>query len=151
MTRSLPRTATKARPVKAADRKGVAGTAVRPNPVPEQTIAADDPAWDLPDFATMMSNAREASNFLKAVAHANRLMLLCILARREHSVTELEELLSERQTTVSQQLARLRLDDLVTTRRVGKTVYYRLADDDLIKFIRLIHEMFHKPAGPAGK
>lgn len=106
---------------------------------------------DLPDLVTMMSNAREASNFLKAVAHANRLMLLCILARREHSVTELEELLSERQTTVSQQLARLRLDDLVTTRRVGKTVYYRLADDDLIKFIRLIHEMFHKPAGQVGK
>ncbi len=151
MTRSLSRTATKTRPVKPPERKSVAVAAVATSPVPEKSILADDPAWDLPDFATMMSNAREASNFLKAVAHANRLMLLCILARREHSVTELEELLSERQTTVSQQLARLRLDDLVATRRVGKTVYYRLADDDLIKFIRLIHEMFHKPAGQAGQ
>lgn len=100
---------------------------------------------DLPAIATIIGNARQASNFLKAVAHENRLTLLCILARREHSVTELEELLGERQTTVSQQLARLRLDDLVATRRHGKTVYYRLADEKLIKFILLMHEMFHQP------
>lgn len=151
MTRSLTRVAAKSRPVKPVGRKTVVMKAAAPGSAPEKTIIVDDPAGGLPDLATMMRNAREASNFLKAVAHANRLMLLCILARREHSVTQLEELLSERQTTVSQQLARLRLDDLVTTRREGKTVYYRLADDDLIKFIRLIQEMFHKPAGQDAK
>jgi DNA-binding transcriptional ArsR family regulator len=90
----------------------------------------------------MMKNARAASDFLKALAHENRLLLLCLLSERERSVTELEELLSLRQTTVSQQLARLRLDGLVTTRRDGKTVYYSLADANTLKFVKVIYEMF---------
>ena len=96
----------------------------------------------LDDVITIIGNARRASNFLKAVANENRLTLLCILARGEYSVTELETMLGERQTTVSQQLARLRLDDLVATRRRGKAVYYRLADEKLVKFITLMHELF---------
>ena len=64
-----------------------------------------------PELSRMMKRAREASDFLKALAHENRLLLLCLLAERERSVTELEELLSLRQTTVSQQLARLRLGE----------------------------------------
>jgi DNA-binding transcriptional ArsR family regulator len=90
----------------------------------------------------MMKNARRASDSLKALAHENRLLLLCLLAERERSVTELEELLSLRQTTVSQQLARLRLDGLVTTRRDGKTIYYSLADTSTLKFVKVIYEMF---------
>jgi DNA-binding transcriptional ArsR family regulator len=95
-----------------------------------------------PELTRMMKNARAASDFLKALAHENRLLLLCLLSERERSVTELEELLSLRQTTVSQQLARLRLDDLVTTRRDGKTVYYSLADENTLKFVKVIYEMF---------
>ncbi len=95
-----------------------------------------------PELSRMMKRAREASDFLKALAHENRLLLLCLLAERERSVTELEELLSLRQTTVSQQLARLRLDDLVTTRRDGRTVYYSLSDDRLKQFISTIYDMF---------
>lgn len=97
-----------------------------------------------PELIQMMKNARSASDFLKALAHENRLLLLCLLADRERSVTELEELLSLRQTTVSQQLARLRLDGLVKTRRDGKNIYYSLADDGLHKFIRVIYDMFCK-------
>jgi DNA-binding transcriptional ArsR family regulator len=95
-----------------------------------------------PELSRMMKNARAASGFLKALAHENRLLLLCLLSERERSVTELEELLSLRQTTVSQQLARLRLDGLVTTRRDGKTVYYSLADTNTLKFVKVIYEMF---------
>ena len=95
-----------------------------------------------PELTRLMHNAREASDFLKALAHENRLLLLCLLAERERSVTELEELLSLRQTTVSQQLARLRLDDLVTTRRDGRTVYYSLSDARLKQFISTIYDMF---------
>lgn len=95
-----------------------------------------------PELTRMMKNARAASDFLKALAHENRLLLLCLLSERERSVTELEELLSLRQTTVSQQLARLRLDGLVTTRRNGKTVYYSLADAHTLKFVKVIYEMF---------
>jgi DNA-binding transcriptional ArsR family regulator len=102
-----------------------------------------------PELTRMMKNARRASDFLKAIAHENRLLLLCLLSERERSVTELEELLSLRQTTVSQQLARLRLDGLVTTRRDGKTIYYSLADTSTLKFVKVIYEMFCSEAAPA--
>jgi DNA-binding transcriptional ArsR family regulator len=105
-----------------------------------------------PELTRMMKNARQASDFLKALAHEHRLLLLCLLAERERSVTELEELLSLRQTTVSQQLARLRLDGLVTTRRDGKTIYYSLADTSTLKFVRVIYDMFCAVPDPgAGK
>jgi len=90
----------------------------------------------------LMRNARAASDFLKALSHENRLLLLCLLAERERSVTELENILSLRQPTVSQQLARLRLDDLVTTRRDGKTIYYSLASDDVRRVIAVIYDIF---------
>ncbi len=57
-----------------------------------------------------VTNATEASNFLKTVSHEGRLMILCHLVSGEKSVTELEDLLSARQAAVSQQLSRLRLE-----------------------------------------
>ena len=70
----------------------------------------------------IVENATTASNFLKAISHEGRLMILCHLVTGEKSVTELEELLSARQAAVSQQLARLRLEGLVMPRRDGKTI-----------------------------
>src|SRR5690242_19480349 len=84
-----------------------------------------------PELNQLMRKARKASNFLKAISHENRLMLLCLLAERERSVSELENILSLRQSAVSQQLARLRYDGMVETRRDGKTIYYSLASDDV--------------------
>ncbi len=95
----------------------------------------------------MLHNARLASEFLKALSHETRLLLLCILSEKECSVTDLEHSLSLRQATVSQQLARLRLDGLVTTRRDGKTVYYSIADDEIKRFIGLLYEVFCKAEG----
>ena len=63
----------------------------------------------------------------------------------EKSVTELEALLSARQAAVSQQLSRVRLEGLVTPRRDGKTIYYRLADDRPQKIMEVVYEMFCKP------
>jgi DNA-binding transcriptional ArsR family regulator len=97
-----------------------------------------------PELQRMVSNAEEASDFLKSLAHGNRLMLLCLLAEKERSVTELEQFLHLRQPAVSQQLARLRLDGLVTTRREGKAIYYSIADERTKGFIRLIYETFCK-------
>ena len=99
-----------------------------------------------PDLDQLMRKARKASDFLKALSHENRLMLLCLLSERERSVTELENILSLRQPTVSQQLARLRLDGLVSTRRDGKTIYYSLADDDVRRVIAVIYSIFCGPA-----
>lgn len=90
----------------------------------------------------MLTNAVTASNFLKAISHEGRLMILCHLVTGEKSVTELETLLSARQAAVSQQLSRLRLEGLVIPRRDGKTIYYRLADDRPQKMLELVYELF---------
>lgn len=90
----------------------------------------------------MMRNATDAANFLKAISHEGRLMILCHLASGEKSVTELETLLSSRQAAVSQQLARLRLEGFVVPRREGKAIFYSLADDRTRKMIDLVYDMF---------
>lgn len=94
------------------------------------------------DMDRMMRNAMRASNFLKALGHEGRMMILCHLASGEKSVTELEELLSARQAAVSQQLSRLRLEGLVTPRRDGKTIYYALTDDRPRKIMEVVYDLF---------
>ena len=94
------------------------------------------------DLDSMMESAKEATDFLKALAHEGRLIILCRLADRECSVAELEEMLSARQAAVSQQLARLRLEGLVSTRRDGKTIYYSLSDERVRKSIALVYDLF---------
>ncbi len=94
------------------------------------------------DIETMMSNAAEASEFLKALAHEARLIILCLLIEGERSVTEIEQMLSLRQPTVSQQLARLRSDNLVETRRDGKNIYYSLARPEVHQVIAALHRAF---------
>jgi DNA-binding transcriptional ArsR family regulator len=96
------------------------------------------------EIERMAGNARRASDFLKALAHESRLLILCILADSEKSVSELEEILSLRQPTVSQQLARLRSEGMVSTRRVGKTVYYNLASEEARIVIGAIYDVFCK-------
>jgi DNA-binding transcriptional ArsR family regulator len=91
--------------------------------------------------------AREASALLKALAHASRLMIICFLCDGEKSVTELERMLELRQPTVSQQLARLRTDGLVATRRDGKTVYYSLANDNVRVLISAVEDVFRQDRG----
>ena len=94
------------------------------------------------DLDKMMDSAQAASNFLKAISHEGRLMILCHLASGEKSVTELEELLSARQAAVSQQLSRLRLEGLVIPRRDGKTIFYSLADDRPTRIIDVVYDLF---------
>lgn len=92
----------------------------------------------------IVDKATTASNFLKAISHEGRLMILCHLVTGEKSVTELEELLAARQAAVSQQLSRLRLEGLVIPRRDGKTIYYRLADDRPRKMLECVYDLFCK-------
>lgn len=90
----------------------------------------------------MRENAGSAASFLKALAHEGRLMILCHLGSGEKSVGELEELLNMRQAAVSQMLARLRDEGFVDTRREGKTVYYRLANENTQEVIGLLYRLF---------
>ena len=98
------------------------------------------------ELEQMLDNAKRASNFLKALAHESRLIILCILADGEKSVSELERELNLRQPTVSQQLARLRVDGLVSTRRDGKIIYYSLASNEARIVIGAIYDVFCKKA-----
>ncbi|RUS59798.1 ArsR family transcriptional regulator [Pseudorhodobacter sp. E13] len=94
----------------------------------------------------MMQNAFEAANFLKALAHEGRLMILCHLSSGPKSVTELENLLSSRQAAVSQQLARLRLEGLVSAQRDGKAIFYSLQDPKVVRAVALVYDMFCNPS-----
>ncbi|UWQ55256.1 ArsR/SmtB family transcription factor [Leisingera caerulea] len=102
---------------------------------------------DPEEMDKMVENATKASNFLKAISHEGRLMILCHLVSGEKSVTELEELLSARQAAVSQQLSRLRLEGLVIPRREGKAIYYRLADDKPRRMLEVVYDLFCKDQG----
>lgn len=90
----------------------------------------------------MAKAAGAATTYLKTLAHEGRLMILCHLGGGEKSVGELERLLDMRQAAVSQMLARLRDEGLVSTRRDGKTIYYALADDKTKRVIGLLYELF---------
>jgi ArsR family transcriptional regulator len=90
----------------------------------------------------MAENAAQAASYLKTLAHEGRLMILCHLTTGEKSVGELEVLLGIRQAAVSQMLARLREERLVSTRREGKTVYYSLADSRTRNVIGMLYEQF---------
>jgi len=90
----------------------------------------------------MIENAEAASGFLKALSHEGRLMILCHLVSGEKSVTDLENLLGSRQAAVSQQLSRLRLEGLVSCRRDGKTIFYRIIDQRVMTMIETIHDLF---------
>ena len=94
------------------------------------------------DTDAMLDHARKASDFLKAISHETRLLILCLLIDGEKTVNELEQILNIRQAAVSQQLARLRADDLVEARRNGKSVHYSLARPDVIEVISALYRTF---------
>ncbi|MEQ9259011.1 MAG: metalloregulator ArsR/SmtB family transcription factor [Roseovarius sp.] len=104
-------------------------------PVLDDTLSKEDQA-------RMAENARAAADFLKAISHEGRLMILCHLVNGEKSVGELETLLGVRQAAVSQQLSRLRMEGLVTPRRDGKVIYYSLADDRPQKVLEVVYALF---------
>ena len=93
----------------------------------------------------MGRQAEAAASLMKALSHEGRLMTLCHLSGGEKSVTELEDLLGARQAAVSQQLARLRQDGLVTTRRDGKAVYYSIADPRAARLVEVVYDLFCRP------
>lgn len=94
------------------------------------------------DLAELSKSADRAADFLKALANRNRLTILCLLSQGERSVSDLEAFLGIRQPTLSQQLAVLREENLVATRRDGKAIYYRLASPEAKQVIDMLYELF---------
>ena len=97
------------------------------------------------DVKDLLAQARKASELLKALSHETRLLILCILSEGEKSVSDLADILSMPQATVSQQLARLRFDRLVTARRDGRMIYYTIADKEVSSVVETLYELFCTP------
>ncbi|HSV78375.1 MAG TPA: metalloregulator ArsR/SmtB family transcription factor [Ramlibacter sp.] len=107
------------------------------------------PAIDLP-LDQMQAAARDACALLKVLSNPDRLLILCYLSRGEARVGELEEALAIQQPTLSQQLTVLRDEQLVTTRREGKNIYYSLASGEALAVIETLYLQFCGK-GRAGK
>lgn len=103
------------------------------------------------DIDALISSAQEASGFLKSLAHEARLLILCLLIDGEKSVTAIEEVLRLRQPAISQQLARLRADGLVETRREGKNVFYSLARAEVRDVVSVLHRAFCERGRPRAR
>lgn len=90
----------------------------------------------------MLAALDEASEFLKTLSGRGRLMILCHLWDGEKSVGELVRLTGARDTTVSQQLALLRKDGIVSARRDAQTLHYSIAHEGASRVLETLHGVF---------
>lgn len=89
-------------------------------------------------------NAGKAAKLLKALSNESRLMILCQIGEGERQVADLDLGLS--QSALSQHLARLREDGLITARRQGTAVFYSISDPSALKVIGTLAEIYCPPA-----
>jgi len=94
------------------------------------------------DARRMAAAAGKASELMKTLGHKDRLMVLCHLSSGEKSVGELAALLEIPQSPLSQHLARMRKEKLVSTRREAQTIYYSIASEEATRIVALMHELF---------
>jgi ArsR family transcriptional regulator, virulence genes transcriptional regulator len=97
------------------------------------------------NMAAMQEHADRAARLLKALANPNRLLILCMLVEAESSVSELNQALPLSQSALSQHLAVLRADGLVTTRRQAQTIYYAIAESPARQIIQTLHDAYCGP------
>ena len=94
------------------------------------------------DPQSMAVAAAQASELMKTLGHKDRLMVLCHLSSGEKSVGHLATLLDIPQSPLSQHLARMRKEKLVTTRREAQTIYYAIASPQAARMVQLMHELY---------
>ena len=96
------------------------------------------------DLAALHNAASEACSVLKVLANTNRLLLLCQMSQNEYSVRGLEELTGIKQPTLSQQLTVLRNVEMVSTRREGKQIFYRIMSMEALAIMKVLYELYCK-------
>lgn len=99
------------------------------------------------DLPAMRESATQACGLLKALGNPERLLLLCQLSQGEFCVSELEEKLGILQPTLSQQLGVLRNEELVSTRREGKQIFYSIASAPALAVLQVLYQQFCQPEG----
>lgn len=97
----------------------------------------------LPDMTQMHGRAEEASELLKSLGNAHRLRILCLLVDGEMTVGEINAHLRDlSQSALSQHLARLREQHLVSTRREAQTIWYALQDGPSQRIMLALHDIY---------
>jgi ArsR family transcriptional regulator, virulence genes transcriptional regulator len=94
------------------------------------------------NLEAMQTAAGRASDLLKALANRHRLMIICQLIDAERSVGELAAFLGIRDSTVSQHLALLRKDGLVSARRDGQTIWYRIGSGPAREVVKTLYRVY---------
>ena len=94
------------------------------------------------DLDAMREAADAACALMKVLANPDRMLLLCQLCDGEKNVGELQDLVGVAQPTLSQQLAVLREEQLVETRREGKNIYYRIASPAAIGVLEVLYAQY---------
>ena len=94
------------------------------------------------DLKQIQDNAKRASTLLKAMSNQHRLLILCQLVPGEKCVGELEKIVGLSQSALSQHLARLRRDGLVSTRREAQTIHYSLAGEEASAVIETLYGLY---------
>ena len=98
------------------------------------------------DIAELQQNANKASDLLKVMANQSRLMILCNLLDGEKSVQQLQGHVGLSQSALSQQLAILRGQNLVSTRREAQNVFYALNSSEAETLIGTLYQLYCAPA-----
>ncbi|MBN9042509.1 MAG: helix-turn-helix transcriptional regulator [Rhizobiales bacterium] len=96
----------------------------------------------------MEAAADQASDLLKALSNRHRLLIICQLIDGERSVGDLAQFLDLRDSTVSQHLALLRKDGLVSARRDAQTIYYSIASDPAREVLKTLYQVYCASAKP---
>ncbi len=96
----------------------------------------------LMDLEQMQLAADQACRIMKVLANPDRLLILCQLSQGERRVGELEDLLGIVQPTLSQQLTVLRSEELVSTRREGKNIYYCIISPEALALLEVLYSQF---------
>lgn len=95
-----------------------------------------------PEIETLANKARDAARLLRALSNQRRLQALCLLAEAEEmSVGDIAQRVSLSHSATSQHLGMMREDGLVTTRRAGTTIYYRIADQRIAAVLALLDRL----------
>lgn len=92
----------------------------------------------------MQESAKVATDLLKLLSHPDRLMVLCHLKLGEQSVGELASSLNLKQSPLSQHLARMRHEGVVSSRREAQTIFYSLAGKEVEALVNTLYELYCK-------
>lgn len=99
--------------------------------------------------AAMRRHASGAARLVGALSNQHRLLVLCVLSEGELSVGDLNSRVRLSQSALSQHLAVLRRERLVSTRRSGQTIFYSVTNGVAMELIRVLHD--HYCGAPSGK